>query len=428
MYIKKTMRFFLSLLLCVMALNTYAVTLEITDNLDNPISIANVPFSNNASQFSDIAAIVDADLKRSGVFKPMYRSQMQARPTTSEQINFADWERRAVEYMLIGRVKKSGGANRVEYELFDVRTKERKAGGVLTASPKQMRKIAHRISDVIYKALTGREGAFSTSIAYVSKQQLGSKRSRYFLIKADADGESPNILLESYQPILSPSWSPDGNRIAYVSFENGKPEIYIQNVKTRARSRVTRFAGLNGAPAWSPDGRKLAMVLSKDGNPEIYVMDIASRQLRRVTRNTYAIDTEPSWYPDSRHLVITSDRGGRPQLYKLDTATGRAQRLTRLGGYNARGRVLPNGEGLVMVHGNRGYRIAYLEFRTGQLKILSNTRADESPSIAPNSSMVMYATQRGSKGQLAVVSLDGRARYFLPTRSLDIREPAWSNK
>nr|WP_198939281.1 Tol-Pal system beta propeller repeat protein TolB [Motiliproteus sp. MSK22-1] len=417
-------------LLLVSILTRAELTFEVTQGADNPVPVAVVPFGWEGIQGLpvDVAEIVSDDLYRSGLFSLMERENMLSFPSQGGDVYFRDWRLGGLEYLLIGKVLPDPASNgyRVEYELFNVIEEQRIAGGFFGGAKKDLRRLAHRVSDVVYEKLTGIKGAFATEIVYVTASKVSKDRYNYRLQKADADGANAQTILESREPILSPSWSRDGKNLAYVSFETGRPSIFIQNVATGQRQRITAFRGLNGAPAWSPDGKRLAITLSKDGNPEIYIIDIATRNLRRLTRH-YGIDTEPSWSSDGGSIIFTSNRGGKPQIYSIDLSNNWIERLTFEGDYNARGGLTYDGRHLVMVHRSNGvFHIAVQDLKTGRLDVLTETYLDESPSIAPNGSMVIYATQDGTRGVLGAVSIDGRVRFRLPAKFGDVREPAWS--
>jgi TolB protein len=333
-----------------------------------------------------------------------------------------------MEYLVIGRLATTAdGSTQVRYHVFDVVNEREMLSDEVTGTRAQWRDLAHHVADQVYEAVTGIPGAFSTKILYVLAKNAGSPEASYALEIADSDGERSRTLFSSNEPIMSPSWGPDGRQVAYVSFETGRPSIVIQDLATGNREFITQFSGINGSPVFSPDGDRLAMVLSQDGNPEIYLMNLADRRLRRLTRH-HAIDTEPSFSPDGRHIVFTSDRGGAPQIYRLELATNLIERLTFEGGYNARARVLPDGKHLVYVHrSERGvFHIAWQDLERDDVRVLTQTSLDESPSLAPNGTMLIYATQDRGRGILAVVSIDGRVKYRLPSSAGDVREPAWS--
>ena len=406
------------------------LTIEITQGVDNPTRIAAVPFGWKLTTPvpGDIAKIVTADLERSGQFVALGTNAMLSLPTSSNEVYYRDWRVLNQEYLLIGQIDPTADDRyRVQYELYDVYKQKRVLGEVIQGRRQDFRDIAHQISDKIYQTLTGVPGSFSTRIAYVTANRLADGTDVFQLQVADADGYRAQTILKSNEPILSPDWSPDGQRIAYVSFEAGsRPAIYIQNLATGARERLPSFSGLNSAPSFSPDGKRLALVLSRDGNPEIYLYEFASQTLSRLTRH-FGIDTEPSWTPDGKSIVFTSNRGGQPQIYRLNVASGDIERLTFQGDYNARPRLSQDGRYLVHVHRNNGvFHVAVLDLVKDNLHILTQTQLDESPSIAPNGSMVIYATNYQNKGILAAVSVDGRVKFNLPSTEGDVREPAWS--
>ena len=408
------------------------LVVEVTQGVESPTRIAIVPFANESALAlsEDVAQVVEQDLGRSGFFEPMSRDNMLGFPSRQQDVFFRDWRISRMDYVVIGRVQATGsGELSVTYELFDVLRETSLLTENVSVTPEGLRDAAHFISDRIFEELTGLKGAFSTQIVYVTAEQLGADRQRFRLMLADWDGARAQTILESPQPILSPAWSMDGSKLAYVSFETGKPSIYVQHLATGQRERIQSFPGLNGAPAWSPDGQRLALVLSRDGNPEIYLLNLQTRELQRVTRH-YGIDTEPSWSPDGQSLIFTSDRGGQPQIYRLNLATRNLERLTFEGNYNARGRLTQDGRFLTMVHrsqgGGNGFDIAVQDLKTDRVDILTRSGLAESPSIAPNGSVVIYATQEGTRGVLAAVSLDGRVQFRMPASTGDVREPAWS--
>ena len=394
-----------------------------------PITVVPMPYQGTAAApATDVAAVVRADLERSGAFRTLPVASITERPTLGGEIQYPTWRALRQDYLVVGRVADAGdGSYRVEYELFDVAKQERMLGLAMTARASAMRDVAHQMADAIYEKILGVRGAFWTRIAYVTAAGTG-KATRYALMVADSDGYNPQTVVRSAEPLLSPSWSPDGRRLAYVSFESGNSAIYIQDISTGAREKVASFRGINGAPSFSPDGRQLALTLSRSGNPEIYVMDLGSRSLRQLT-NTSAIDTEPVWSADGGTIYFTSDRGGRPQIYRVPAAGGSASRVTFEGTYNATATVSFDGKKIAVVQGaGNNYRIALMDSSLGSARwsSLSPGSLDESPSFAPNASMVLYAAREGGRGVLYAVSADARVRQRLVVANADVREPAWS--
>jgi TolB protein len=396
------------------------------------LPVAVVPFDYlgaTAAPDTDIAAVVRADLNRSGAFRALAERDIIERPQRQADVNFATWRLLKQDFLVVGRVvDDNAGGYRTEFELFDVAKQERMLGLAIGGRGGNMRDVAHQIADQIYEKILGIRGAFWTRMAYVTAVGTG-RNIQYTLMIADSDGYNPQTVVRSREPLLSPAWSPDGRKLAYVSFERGNSSIYIQEISTGAREVVASFKGINGAPAFSPDGTRLALTLSRSGNPEIYVMDLASKSLTQITKH-WGIDTEPSWMPDGRSLVFTSDRGGKPQIYQVSAGGGEAQRVTFTGAYNARASVAYDGKRIAMAQGGGNvYRIAVLDrsFGTGgDNVVLSPGNLDESPSFAPNGSMVLYAAREGRRGVLYAVSSDARVRQRLVLADGDVREPAWS--
>lgn len=403
------------------------LVIEITQGVDGALPIAVVPFDTSQLDLSlpvDIAAIVASDLNRSGVLRAMPRASQPASPHYSQQVDYDRWRQAGQDYLVVGRVlPKESGVYDIQFQLLDVLKQKQLIGFSMPAKTRKIRSRAHEISDLIYEQITGTRGAFNTRIAYVRAQREAARK--YILQVADSDGFNAQTVLESDEPIMSPSWSPDGSQLAYVSFENRRPEIYIQHLASAKRTKVSGFEGINSAPAWSPDGKQLALVLSRDGNPEIYVMNIASKRLRRITRHR-GIDTEPVWTPDGKSIIFTSNRPGTPQIYQISANGGSARRLTFEGRYNTAASVSPDGRYLAIVHNSRGqYKIAQLDMETGNLILLTDSTLDESPSFAPNGKMILYASSLEDSGILFAVSVDGMARHKLSDLSGDIREPVW---
>jgi TolB protein len=394
-----------------------------------PIAVVPMPYQGSgAAPQTDVARVIREDLARSGQFRGLPEQDMVERPTQGSEINYPTWRLLKQDFLVVGRVVDAGtGSYRVEYELFDVAKQQRLLGFAMTGRASAMRDVAHQIADAIYEKILGVRGAFWTRIAYVTATGTGTG-SRYALMVADADGYNPQTVVRSNVPLLSPSWSPDGRRLAYVSFEfNNNSSIYIQDLGTGARERVASFRGINSAPAFSPDGSRLALTLSRSGNPEIYVMDLGSKALTQIT-NQFGIDTEPTWSADGSTIYFTSDRGGRPQIYSVPAGGGGATRVTFQGSYNASATVSHDDKKIAVAQGaGNVYRIALLDRSLGSPRwsTLSPGSLDESPSFAPNASMVLYAAREGARGVLYAVSADGRVRQRLVLADGNVREPAW---
>ncbi len=416
---------FITFLLIILNIqNAFAVlTIEIVGGQEGGQPIAIVPFAANTPVPQDIASIVFADLQRTGRFTPMPFSNLPARPSSQEQVQFPLWQSSGMPHLVIGRVMSAGdGTYNVEFQLFDVLQGTSLVGLGYTATNRTLRQVAHKISDVIYQTLTGERGIFSTRIAYVTKQKQSGKRTLYRLYVADSDGMNPQMMLESPEPIMSPKWSPDGKSIVYVSLEGKRTAVYLQDVSSGSRRVLSAQPGLNSSPSWSPDGSKIALSLSKDGNTEIYVMQLSSGRLTRMTNNP-AIDTEPVWSPDGNTIAFTSDRSGSPQIYTMPANGGEVQRVTYDGSYNASPRFSPDGSKLAVLNGGDGFKIGVMDLNSKQMDMLSDSGSDQSPTFAPNGGMVLYGTRDG----LAAVSADGKVRQKLSIDTgEEVRDPAWS--
>lgn len=413
------------------------LNLVLTQGVNSAQPIAVVPFGgqSDASGTDNIAQIITNDLQNSGRFKTLPSQQMTQLPHDAQSVEFSSWRLAGVDSVVVGQMHSlPDGRYQVNFSLLDVfkgRTENNETGGnnpvlqsrQFVVAKNDLRRLAHYMSDLIYEQLTGQRGVFSTRIAYVLVQREGNQASRFVLEVADADGYNPRPLLTSREPIMSPAWSKDGRRIAYVSFENKRAQIYMTDVTTGGRRLISSFPGINGAPTWSPDSRKLALVLSREGHPKIYTIDIASGRLQQLTQGD-AIDTEPNWSPDGRSIIFTSDRGGSPQIYKIDLASGKITRVTFVGEYNARASYSSDGKHIIMLHREKGmYNIALQDLESGAVQVLTNSGRDESPSIAPNGSMVIFGSEYGILG---LVSTDGRIKLRLPSGEGRVKDPAWS--
>lgn len=415
--------------LCCASASHAALTIEITGGAALQIPIAIVPFAGEEAWPDRVSSIVAADLARSGQFKIVETAGVNPLPRQPAEVRLADWKSRGASALVIGAVvSQPGGGISVQFRLLDtVKENPASPGGVtqlagysLSASAAQLRFTAHQIADLIYEKLTGDVGVFATRIAYVTK-----RGKLHDLQVADSDGANAQTVFRSSEPIISPAWSPDGTRLAYVAFEAQKPIVYVQDLASGRRVALANFKGSNSAPTWSPDGRQLAVVLTRDGNSEIYAVNADGSGARRLT-NSPAIDTEPSWSPDGRYLLFTSDRGGSPQIYRMPAYGGEPVRLTFQGSYNVTPRYSPDGKSFVFIQREGGrFRVAVQEIASGQVQVLTEGPLDESPTFAPNGKLILYASEHGGRGSLAAVSSDGRVRQRLTVEAGDVREPAW---
>ncbi len=398
--------------------------LELTQGVDNAIPIAISSFAGQEaikSADNQISVVVSSDLKNSGRFR-----LVEAANQSPGAIDFEAWRAKKVEGVVTGQIKSLGGDQfQVVFQLFDVYNKNKLFEKEYTVKTDKLRKLAHHISDTIYQQFTGDRGIFSTKIAYILAKRHG-RSGQYKFQVADSDGYNPRTLLVTSFPLMSPAWSPDGKQIAYVSFEGNRAAIYVQDLATGKRRILSKAPGINGAPAWSPDGRKMALVLTQTGYPKIYVLDLATNQLERLT-DDWSLDTEPNWAPDGNSLIFTSNRGGGPQIYRVYLDNKKVERVTYNGPYNARASFTSNGKAIVMLHqvGDM-FSIAHEDLQSRRTTVLTQSGLNESPSVAPNGKMVVYATNNGSRGMLAEVSIDGRVKLLLPAGEGAVQEPAWS--
>ncbi len=405
-----------------------ALQVEITKGSDNALPIAIIPFEviGQGANLSSVSDIVVSDLTRSGKFKPIDKSKLIARPKNLEDINYKLWRVAGIDHLVIGSLTViKPNQYEVVFRLIDVFKGQQVIGRQFFVNDFTLRSHGHKISDLIYENITGQKGAFDTKVTFVTVNRKQGQQPSYKLQVADTDGFNTQTVLNSTQPIMSPSWSPDGSKLAYVSFEKRKSEIYIQNLFSQQREKVATFKGINGAPVWSPDGKKLALTLSKSGNPDIYVLTVASRKLKKITKH-WGIDTEPAWTPDGNEIVFTSSRSGKPQIYRVSVNGGSAKRLTFEGKYNASPEVSKDGRTLVFVQGEGNvFKISTMDMQSGFVQVLTDGPLDESPSFSPNSGMILYASTDKFKGVLAAVSADGRFKQKLTLSEGDVREPSW---
>lgn len=430
---RKIVSVILFILFTTLSYSAHAIlSMELTRGVAGAIPIAIVPFSGSNTLPQNVSMIVTADLSNSGRFKVYGANVLSEFPNQASKVSTSYFRRLGTDNVVVGNVSSLGNDRyQINFQLLDT-LKESGTPNVLldkkyTVSGSELRALSHHISDVIYEKITGVRGIFSTRMAYVVVQRSPNAPTRYILEVSDQDGYNPRPLLSSPEPIMSPSWSPNGRQIAYVSFEKQTAGIYLHDVINGSRRLLSSFPGINGAPAWSPDGQKLALVLSKSGSPNIYVMNIASGGLTQLTRDFY-INTEPSFAPDGKSLLFTSNRSGGPQIYQVNLGSGAVSRISYDGDYNARASYTRDGKYVSMIHRvSNNYNIALLDMDTGTMRVLNSMVGDSSsPSLAPNGSMILYDTIYGGHSVLGMVSSDGRIQLRLPARNGEAQDPSWS--
>jgi TolB protein len=403
--------------------------LEITKGSEDPFKVAMIPFAGNVSVSKKLNKVIRNDLSRTGEFSLLDERLLLPLEVENEEINYQDWRLLGMDYLVVGNIVKEKNSIDVSYEIFDIQKRRKIRSSKVFGLPNQLRQLAHYTSDGIYESIAGIKGIASTKLLYVNEIKSADIKSRYRLMLADSDGANEQTLLSSSEPIISPSWSPDGKKVAYVSFETGLAKVYIQNIASGKRESVLSKNTQISSPSWSPDGKYLSLTIYQDGNAEIYILRLRDKTLTRMT-NQFAIDTESSWSPKGNKILFTSGRSGSPQIYELDLRrlNSKAKRISFEGSYNAKASYLPNEEGIIFVHRSTDglFHIALKYKKENFIRILTEAKMDESPSVAPNGNMVIYGITEGDQSMLAGFSLSG-ATFKLPASKGEVREPAWSN-
>ena len=403
--------------------------LEITKGSEDPFKVAMIPFAGNVSVSKKLNKVIRNDLSRTGEFSLLDERLLLPLEVENEEINYQDWRLLGIDYLVVGNIVKEKNSIDVSYEIFDIQKRRKIRSSKVFGLPNQLRQLAHYTSDGIYESIAGIKGIASTKLLYVNEIKSEDIKSRYRLMLADSDGANEQTLLSSSEPIISPSWSPDGKKVAYVSFETGLAKVYIQNIASGKRESVLSKNTQISSPSWSPDGKYLSLTIYQDGNAEIYILRLRDKTLTRMT-NQFAIDTESSWSPKGNKILFTSGRSGSPQIYELDLRrlNSKAKRISFEGSYNAKASYLPNEEGIIFVHRSTDglFHIALKYKKENFIRILTEAKMDESPSVAPNGNMVIYGITEGDQSMLAGFSLSG-ATFKLPASKGEVREPAWSN-
>ena len=403
--------------------------LEITKGSEDPFKVAMIPFAGNVSVSKKLNKVIRNDLSRTGEFSLLDERLLLPLEVENEEINYQDWRLLGMDYLVAGNIAKEKNSIDVSYEIYDIQKRRKIRSSKVFGLPNQLRQLAHYTSDGIYESIAGIKGIASTKLLYVNEIKSEDIKSRYRLMLADSDGANEQTLLSSSEPIISPSWSPDGKKVAYVSFETGLAKVYIQNIASGKRESVLSKNTQISSPSWSPDGKYLSLTIYQDGNAEIYILRLRDKTLTRMT-NQFAIDTESSWSPKGNKILFTSGRSGSPQIYELDLRrlNSKAKRISFEGSYNAKASYLPNEEGIIFVHRSTDglFHIALKYKKENFIRILTEAKMDESPSVAPNGNMVIYGITEGDQSMLAGFSLSG-ATFKLPASKGEVREPAWSN-
>jgi TolB protein len=403
--------------------------LEITKGSEDPFKVAMIPFAGNSSVSKKLNKVIRNDLSRTGEFSLLDERLLLPLEIENEEINYQDWRLLGMDYLVVGNIVKEKNSIDVSYEIYDIQKRRKIRSSKVFGLPNQLRQLAHYTSDGIYESIAGIKGIASTKLLYVNEIKSKDIKSRYRLMLADSDGANEQTLLSSSEPIISPSWSPDGKKVAYVSFETGLAKVYIQNIASGKRESVLSKNTQISSPSWSPDGKYLSLTIYQDGNAEIYILRLRDKTLTRMT-NQFAIDTESSWSPKGNKIIFTSGRSGSPQIYELDLRrlNSKAKRISFEGSYNAKASYLPNEEGIIFVHRSTDglFHIALKYKKENFIRILTEAKMDESPSVAPNGNMVIYGITEGDQSMLAGFSLSG-ATFKLPASQGEVREPAWSN-